>query len=79
MKKEGQAVVRVADSGPGVPEAIADSVFDPFFTTKSDGTGIGLSLSRRIAMDHRGTLGLIRSLSGGAEFVLQLPLMKGAV
>ena len=79
MKKEGQAVVRVADSGPGVPEAIADSVFDPFFTTKSDGTGIGLSLSHRIAMDHRGTLGLIRSLSGGAEFVLQLPLMKGAV
>ncbi|MBC2741827.1 MAG: transporter substrate-binding domain-containing protein [Desulfosarcina sp.] len=79
MQKHGQVVVRVADSGPGVPEAIADHVFDPFFTTKSDGTGIGLSISRRIAMDHHGTLGLVRSPYGGAEFVLQLPLIKEAV
>ena len=75
-KTNGQAEIRVADSGPGVPEAIADQVFDPFFTTKSDGTGIGLSISRRIAMDHRGRLGLVRRPAGGSEFVLQLPLME---
>lgn len=79
MQKEGYAVVHVADSGPGVPETIGDRVFDPFFTTKNDGTGIGLSLSRRIVMDHRGTLGLARSALGGADFVLSLPMMKDAV
>lgn len=79
MREDSQAVVCVSDNGPGVPEAMTDRVFDPFFTTKSDGTGIGLSLSRRIAMDHKGTLGLRQSQWGGAEFVLQLPLIEEAV
>lgn len=74
--RQDQAVIRVADSGPGVPEAIAERVFDPFFTTKSDGSGIGLSISRRIAMDHQGNLRLTRSRWGGAEFVMELPLMR---
>ena len=65
-------VIRVGDSGSGVPEGLRDKVFDPFYTTKSDGTGIGLSLCRRIIDDHQATLTVEESAWGGAEFVIAL-------
>ncbi len=70
------AVVRVSDTGPGVPEALVPRLFTPFFTTKDpgEGTGLGLSLSYRIAEAHRGRLGYQRRADGGAEFSLSLPL-----
>lgn len=78
-KIEGQAEVRVSDSGSGVPETIADRIFEPFYTTKKDGTGIGLSLSRRIAMDHLGALVVEQNPTGGAVFVLRVPLIEETV
>ncbi len=79
---ENEAVViRVGDSGPGIPEGLRDKVFDPFYTTKSDGTGIGLSLCQRIIDDHLGTLTVEKSAWGGAEFVIALtaePEQEGA-
>ncbi|MFZ5776281.1 MAG: PAS domain-containing sensor histidine kinase [Thermodesulfobacteriota bacterium] len=75
--EDGWVVVRVADSGPGVPEVLRDKVFDPFYTTKADGTGIGLSLCHRIVNDHRGWLSVQESEWGGAEFVLALPAAAG--
>jgi len=77
-KMGDQAVIRVADSGPGVSEFNAERIFEPFYTTKKDGTGIGLSLSRRIAMDHLGALVVKQNPSGGAVFVLSVPLIKEA-
>jgi len=71
LEKEA-VVIRVGDSGPGVPEGLRDKVFDPFYTTKSDGTGIGLSLCQRIISDHHGTLIVEESAWGGAEFVIAL-------
>jgi PAS domain S-box-containing protein len=72
----GVVEVAVADSGPGIPEAIRGRVFDPFFTTKPVGlgTGIGLAVSRGIAEAHGGSLDLARSVEGGACFVLRLPV-----
>jgi PAS domain S-box-containing protein len=70
--EKGAVVIRVGDSGPGVPEGLRDKVFDPFYTTKSDGTGIGLSLCQRIINDHHGTLTVEQSAWGGAEFVIAL-------
>jgi PAS domain S-box-containing protein len=67
-------VIAVADSGPGVPEMHRESIFDPFFTTRSNGTGIGLSLARRIVLDHGGCLSVASSRWGGAQFSIQLPL-----
>ncbi|MFA7382780.1 MAG: ATP-binding protein [Desulfurivibrionaceae bacterium] len=72
--EHGEVVIRVGDSGPGIPEGLRDRVFEPFYTTKSDGTGIGLSLCRRIINDHHGTLTVEESAWGGADFVIALEI-----
>jgi PAS domain S-box-containing protein len=69
-------IITVSDSGPGVAAEIKDQIFDPYFTTKSDGTGIGLSISHRIATDHGGSLTVSDSDLGGAEFRIEIPTNK---
>ena len=68
-------VIRVADSGPGVPDDLAERIFEPFFTTKPEGsgTGIGLALCRSITEAHDGALALLPS-DAGAVFELTIPL-----
>ncbi|MCM2278079.1 MAG: ATP-binding protein [Oligoflexia bacterium] len=70
-----EALLRVIDSGRGIPDEIANRMFTPFFTTKplERGTGLGLSISRRIIQQHRGTLVLERS-APNTTFVIRLPL-----
>jgi two-component system sensor kinase FixL len=72
--EERSIVIRVADSGPGVPQEIRDKIFDPFYTTRKDGYGIGLSFCRRVIEDHGGVLKVGHSRMGGAEFRIELPL-----
>ena len=69
-------VIKVADTGPGVPVKIREKVFDPFFTTKPDGSGIGLSIVQRIIADHNGTIDIDSSQWDGAKFVIKLPIEK---
>ncbi len=71
--EDGRIVIRVADSGPGVPDGIRGRIFDPFFTTRKEGSGIGLSFSHRIIAEHGGTLGVGSSKWGGAEFRIEIP------
>jgi len=74
-RAEGDTVVlRVEDSGPGVPAEIASRVFDPFFSTKGvgNGLGLGLSISYNIVRDFDGTLALVQGSLGGAAFELHL-------
>ncbi len=74
VKVEGaQAVVRVRDHGPGIPEAELHAIFEPFHTTRPRGTGLGLAIARRIAERHRGTLSAANAVGGGALFELRLP------
>jgi len=70
---DGGVEVAVTDTGAGVPAALSDRVFEPFFTTKSEGTGIGLAISRSITEAHGGRLRIERPAEGGARFVLWLP------
>ena len=70
---DGRIVIRVSDSGPGIPPSIRTKIFDPFFTTRKEGSGIGLSFSHRIIADHDGTLHVSTSKWGGAEFRIELP------
>jgi signal transduction histidine kinase len=65
----------VEDAGPGVPEARLVELFEPFFTTKSDGTGLGLALSRAIASAHGGTLEYRRE-GDATRFELSLPITE---
>ena len=71
-KRGGWVETTVEDDGPGIPAAIKGRLFEPFATTKKDGTGLGLSLSRRIAQRAGGRLDLEDSAKG-ACFRLRLP------
>jgi len=73
-------VIRVDDSGPGIPLAIRERVFEPFFTTKpvGEGTGLGLSITYSIAKKHGGTLELGDAPGGGLRAVLRFPLKPSA-
>ncbi len=77
--EEGRIVLRVSDSGPGVPPHLWDRIFDPFFTTRGDGHGIGLSFSHRVVSDHGGLLTVGTSRLGGAEFRVVLPVEREEV
>ncbi len=75
-----EALIRVSDSGPGVPEELADRVFDPFFTTRpvGEGTGLGLSIAHTVVAEHGGRISLEDAPGGGAAFTIHLPLTEGA-
>lgn len=77
VEPDGPARVRVSvtDTGPGIDSTIAERLFTPFATTKPTGTGLGLSVARRIAEAHGGTLGVAAGGAdgGGACFVWTVP------
>jgi len=67
-------VIRVRDSGIGIPGDVQSKLFEPFFTTKSHGTGLGLATSQQIMFEHNGHL-LVESQQGkGTTFSLLLPI-----
>lgn len=64
-----------ADTGPGVPKALADRIFEPFFSRgKREGAGLGLAIARRIVDEHGGELRLEGHGGQGALFVVSLPV-----
>ena len=74
---EGDFVfITVSDTGPGIDKDVAAKVFEPFYTTKpaGQGTGLGLSVTYGIIQDHAGEISVKRADSGGAKFVIKLPL-----
>ena len=65
--------LKLADTGPGIPQEQIDRIFDPFFTTKKDGTGLGLAISRRIVAAHKGSIQVESFPDAGTVFTLQIP------
>ncbi len=69
-------LLRVKDTGPGIPAERADEVFDPFFTTKQNGTGLGLPIAYQIVEQHGGDLSLESNSPGDCSFLIRLPLNR---
>ena len=66
--------LRLADSGPGVPEELREEIFNPFVTTKKTGVGLGLSIVSKIVDGHHGSIHVENAAGGGAVFTLFFPL-----
>lgn len=79
LKAQGtMAVVEVTDNGRGIPAQDLPNIFRPFYTTKGDGTGLGLSLARRIVEDHQGRIDVSSAVGVGTTFAVILPLQRTA-
>jgi heavy metal sensor kinase len=77
---DGEAVLAVEDTGPGIDAADVIRIFEPFVrldsarSRESGGSGLGLAIARSIVVAHRGTLGVERPAAGGSRFAIRLPL-----
>ena len=68
-------VVVVRDSGSGIPPTALDRLYEDFFTTKSRGSGLGLSITRRVMQSHGGSILANSSVGQGTVFELSFPLL----
>ncbi len=66
--------LRLADTGPGVPEELREEIFNPFVTTKKTGVGLGLSIVSKIVDGHHGSIRVENAVGGGARFTIFFPL-----
>ncbi len=71
---EGWANIYVRDQGQGITEDLREKIFESFLTGRKDGTGLGLTISKRIMRAHDGDLELVETGSGGTTFKISLPL-----
>jgi signal transduction histidine kinase len=72
------ASVVVSDTGRGIPSQNLSNIFRPFFTTKGNGTGLGLSLARRIVEEHHGRIEVTSVVGKGSQFEVFLPFQLPA-
>jgi two-component system, NtrC family, sensor histidine kinase HydH len=68
--------LRLADTGPGVPEELREEIFNPFVTTKKTGVGLGLSIVSKIIDGHHGSIHVENAPEGGAVFTIFFPLAE---
>jgi signal transduction histidine kinase len=74
---DAYAIVRISDTGKGIPEEMRDRLFYPFFTTKQSGSGVGLPLARKIIEGHQGIIDFESEVGRGTTFLVKLPLLTG--
>lgn len=72
--EQAAAVIRVVDTGPGVPGELRRTIFDPGITTKTGGWGIGLALARRVIEDSHGGDLMLEHVEPGATFMIRIPM-----
>ena len=74
--EDGDVVVDIGDTGPGMPPEVAARAFEPFFTTKDvgQGTGLGLDIARRIVVERHGGTISVDSRPGGTTLRVRLPI-----
>lgn len=70
------AAISIIDNGPGIAPETLKNIFRPFFTTKGHGTGLGLSLARRMIEDHGGRIEVSSAVGQGTTFVVLIPYQR---
>jgi signal transduction histidine kinase len=70
----GQVMVRVTDSGCGIPEEQMEKIFDPYFTTRDGGAGLGLMIVQRIVSEHGGDVLVASNPGKGTTMTVRLPV-----
>jgi two-component system NtrC family sensor kinase len=80
LSENGQIIIKVQDTGVGIPEEIRDKIFDAFFTTKQTvkGVGLGLSVCYGIIKDHGGDIIVKSEVNKGSTFSIILPQSSSA-
>ena len=73
MEENREAIIIIHDNGPGIPAEIQSQVFIPFFTTKPGGSGIGMSIVKKIVLMSGGIIDFYSLPGGGTKFVVKLP------
>ncbi len=66
-------IVEVSDTGAGISDEIKSRLFEPYFSTKKEGTGLGLTIVRKIVSDHRGYIRVASNKPKGSKFIIELP------
>jgi signal transduction histidine kinase len=75
IRRAGDTIkICISDNGPGIKPSQREKLFEPFFTTKTQGSGLGLYLSRRIIEQHRGRIGVSSDDRGLTTFTVTLPI-----
>jgi len=77
-RHDGVATIAVTDTGRGIAPEHLPHIFRPFYTTKGNGTGLGLSLARRIVEEHGGRIEVISTVGHGSTFTVFLPLRRAS-
>ncbi|CAG0937886.1 two-component system, NtrC family, sensor kinase [Gallionellaceae bacterium] len=77
-REDDWVVVRISDTGCGMPPEVMNHIFDPFYTTKpvGEGTGLGLSISHGIIENHGGKIGVESAVGQGTTFTLRIPFKQ---
>ena len=77
-QQNGHFIIRVRDTGKGIPDEIRNRIFEPFFTTKpiGQGTGLGLAISYGIMKAHQGSMEFSSKAGEGTEFILKIPITR---
>lgn len=73
-----QLMIRITDTGPGIPQDKQQEIFSPFYTTRKDGTGLGLAVVDAIVRNHKGRIELQSTPGAGSTFILHLPAAADA-
>ena len=75
-RETGMGVVKICDTGGGIPDTVLDKIFEPYFSTKNMGTGIGLYMSKMIIERNMNGFISAHNVESGAEFIVSLPLAE---
>lgn len=71
---EDNLLIKISDTGSGVPEEYIDKIFEPFFSTKKGGLGLGLPLSKRVIEEHGGKIEFSSRQGNGSEVKIYIPI-----